>query len=220
MEPHLLSELLSPMPMQDFLHEYYGKKPYARPFVANRYKNMINWSLLDHIMETKHNNCWPAKNGKLHPEQKFTSGSLTSVQARQCFMQGYTILVRHAEQVVAGLSTIAKDFEKLFNKPIDIQLYVTPAQEQGFDWHYDAEDVFVLQSHGEKEFRLRSDSPLAETRNRYEICCHLKAGDWLYIPAGYWHKAIARSDSFHISIGVLTSPQLLETLKSDLLAKK
>lgn len=200
----MLNELISPMPLQEFITQYFGQKPYARPFQAERYKNVLNWKLIDAIMEMQYNDCWVAKNGRLHPNSLYATGTLTSEQARQGFSEGYTILVRHAERIVAGLSQIAKDFQKLFAKHIDIQLYVTPSHEEGFDWHFDAEDVFVLQSHGEKEFRLRVDSPYENDRSKYEIICHLKAGDWLYIPAGYWHKAKALTDSFHISIGVLT----------------
>ena len=42
-------------------------------------------------------------------------------------------------------------------------------------------------------------------KNKTEIHCWLKAGDWLYIPKGYWHKARALKDSFHLSVGVLNT---------------
>jgi 50S ribosomal protein L16 3-hydroxylase len=32
--------------------------------------------------------------------------------------------------------------------------------------------------------------------------CNLRAGDWLYIPAGYWHRTLAVSESISLSVGI------------------
>jgi ribosomal protein L16 Arg81 hydroxylase len=32
--------------------------------------------------------------------------------------------------------------------------------------------------------------------------CTLGAGDWLYLPAGYWHRAQAGAESISLSVGV------------------
>jgi ribosomal protein L16 Arg81 hydroxylase len=46
--------------------------------------------------------------------------------------------------------------------------------------------------------------------------CDLIAGDWLYVPAGYWHVARADEDSLSISIGVAapTAMDLFDELRS------
>jgi 50S ribosomal protein L16 3-hydroxylase len=36
------------------------------------------------------------------------------------------------------------------------------------------------------------------------IASTLVAGDWLYIPRGWWHMARAADDSLSISVGVLS----------------
>ena len=36
------------------------------------------------------------------------------------------------------------------------------------------------------------------------IACTLIAGDWLYIPRGFWHVALASRDALSISVGLLT----------------
>src|SRR4051812_34420133 len=35
--------------------------------------------------------------------------------------------------------------------------------------------------------------------------CMLAAGDWLYIPAGYWHRTQAGEESISLSVGVLSA---------------
>ena len=42
-----------------------------------------------------------------------------------------------------------------FHAPVDIQVYLTPDQHQAFGWHYDLEEVFIIQVQGCKEYSLR-----------------------------------------------------------------
>ncbi len=99
---------------------------------------------------------------------------------------------------------------------MDVHLYSTPGESFGFGWHYDVEDVFILQLEGTKQYSLRKNTvnpwPVLENMPqdlRYErelmpmLQCELAAGDWLYIPHGYWHKADARSDSLSLAVGVM-----------------
>src|SRR5690606_35223977 len=92
----------------------------------------------------------------------------------------------------------------------------TPGGRHGFGWHYDAEDVFILQTTGRKEYSLRKNTvnpwPLMETlpaNMKYErelmplMQCLLAAGDWLYIPHGYWHMGRADEDAISLAVGVL-----------------
>ena len=45
------------------------------------------------------------------------------------------------------------------------------------------------------------------------------AGDWLYIPAGYWHRGESTEESISLAIGVMSSPALdvFDALRSRLL---
>src|SRR5690606_29599300 len=116
---------------------------------------------------------------------------------RRLLDESYTIGIRHAERHYAPLAELAAAFHTDFAAAVDIHVYVTPAGQPGFGWHYDAEDVFILQTHGAKQWSLRKNTvnpwPLVETipqdmRYRAELMplsrCTLAAGDWLYIPAG------------------------------------
>lgn len=83
------------------------------------------------------------------------------------FSSGYTILIRHAERHFGPLAELAGGFSADLLEPVDIHMYCMPASQFGFGWHYDAEDVFVLQTQGEKEYSLRKNTvkpwPLVET---------------------------------------------------------
>jgi ribosomal protein L16 Arg81 hydroxylase len=40
------------------------------------------------------------------------------------------------------------------------------------------------------------------------MTCRLEAGDWLYIPSGWWHIARTQTASIHLSIGVMPVTRL------------
>lgn len=210
-ESSILKELLGKESWQHFSEYYLNKRPYAAPFNASIFIGLISWPILTEIFHA-HNDCWLPRYGNLNAG----SGKLNQDQALRYFACGHTVLVRHAEEAHPIFKSIADNFKSVFGRAIDIQIYVTPQGEEGFDWHYDVEDVFIIQSQGEKEFTLlpntvtprplpimRKENFFAQEIRRPEIKCLLKAGDWLYIPAGYWHKATAVTDSFHLSVGVL-----------------
>lgn len=218
----ILEELLKPLSFEEFREAYLFKMPYAAPFNARQFEGLISWPLLNEIFASGHKDCWLPKQGLLPEDPILNTGQLTAEQGRSQYGKGRTVLVRHAEKAHPKLAAIAEDFHRLLKDPIDIQLYCTPAGEEGFNWHYDSEEVFVIQSFGEKEFRLRKNtvnpwpSPLNMGKDLHfeaevpspEIRCHLKAGDWLYIPSGWWHKAQAVTESCHLSVGVMARTPL------------
>jgi ribosomal protein L16 Arg81 hydroxylase len=157
-------------------------------------------------------------------------------EAESLAAEGCTLLVRNAQRHDAALAELAAGFERDFRGPVNIHIYATPAGRFGFGWHYDAEEVFILQTEGKKEFALRKNTvnpwPLEETLPtdmRYEreimplMRCLLAPGDWLYIPCGYWHRAEAREMSISLAIGVMAPaaldlfdflrPRLLDSLR-------
>jgi 50S ribosomal protein L16 3-hydroxylase len=98
---------------------------------------------------------------------------------------------------------------------VHIQLFVTPAGTHSFGWHYDFEDVFIVQATGVKEYFLRDNTVERQRargtcpdfeRFRQEISplatVRLLQRDWLYIPSRWWHVAKCIEDSLSISVGV------------------
>jgi ribosomal protein L16 Arg81 hydroxylase len=138
------------------------------------------------------------------------------------------MFVRRAERYYPPLGNLAEEFRCAFQAPIDVHFFCTPPAAEGFGWHYDVEDVFILQTQGSKSYRLRKNTvnpwPLVETTPddlTYEaerslaMECRLHAGDWLYIPPGYWHTTQAEEMSISLSVGVMspTAIDLLDVLR-------
>jgi ribosomal protein L16 Arg81 hydroxylase len=102
---------------------------------------------------------------------------------------------------------------------VQVNAYVTPSQSRGFDDHYDVHDVFVLQTSGEKRWRLHPPVQVAPLRDQpwngrqaeveqaaRQAPSHeftLGPGDCLYLPRGWLHSATALGGvSIHLTIGV------------------
>jgi bifunctional lysine-specific demethylase and histidyl-hydroxylase NO66 len=103
---------------------------------------------------------------------------------------------------------------------IHTNAYLTPAEAQGFDHHWDTHDVLVLQLEGEKHWQVHGaplpfpapDQVCAAYRD--EIAQHvstqrplidtvLAPGDVLYLPRGFIHAArTAQHYSLHITLGL------------------
>jgi len=137
------------------------------------------------------------------------------------FDDGYTLAVRNAQRHDGQLQKLAADFQRNFLAPVDVHLYCTPGSQFGFSWHFDAEEVFILQTAGSKKYSLRKNTvhpwPLVETMGpdlgyEHEIMplmqCRLEAGDWLYIPAGYWHRGESVENSISLAVGVMAPAAL------------
>lgn len=228
----VLKQLLGSDSPAAFMQEHFLRLPFALAGGCSHLAACGDWPVVERVLS--------------HPEadiivgsaeQRYEGKSPTSLEeARQLLSQGLTVGVRHAERHDDSLAELARGFATDFAAPIDIHLYCTPAGRPGFGWHYDAEDVFVLQTRGKKEWWLRKNTvnpwPLVETLPKdmkYEreimpaIRCLLAAGDWLYIPAGYWHRTECLEESISLSVGIespsamsvfdFLRPQLLESLR-------
>jgi len=208
-----LADLLGSTPVATFLERHYRRLPYARQDGCRHLAHLADWAVIERVVADPESDSRASRQGAL-----WDGGRLESVQtARRLVADGYTVCLHHAERHDPALAALATEFRRELAAPVDIHLYCTPAAQPGLGWHYDAEDVFVLQTGGGKEWSLRKNTvnpwPLIETlprdmRHEREVMpmlrCRLEAGDWLYIPGGYWHRTEAGAEeSMSLSVGVM-----------------
>jgi len=221
---HHLNALFRELAAATFVERYLHQLPIAVPHGAEHVRELGTLEVLDVIAAHPEANVQRSRRGQWWPGNERPSPA----ELRQSLADGWTIFVRHAERYYPLLAELANEFRCAFQAPIDVHFFCTPAATEGFGWHYDVEDVFILQTHGSKTYRVRKNTvnpwPLVETTPddlSYEaerslaMECRLNAGDWLYIPPGYWHAAQAEELSLSLSVGVLstTAIDLLELLR-------
>jgi 50S ribosomal protein L16 3-hydroxylase len=208
----MLTEWLKDESVDAFLARHFQKAPLARPSAAKSAVPLLDWSVIERIVSQRvRPDMLVVRNGRL-----LDPAPQTFAELRALFAQGYSLVLRRTERHDPSLAGLARTFAPQLEGDVSIQLYLTPQGFHSFGWHYDCEDVFIAQTMGTKEYFLRTNTvnpaPTLDAMPRdmhFEretsptVASTLIAGDWLYVPRGWWHVARAVEDSMSISIGVL-----------------
>jgi 50S ribosomal protein L16 3-hydroxylase len=191
----------------------FGREPFAAPGGAALVAPLLTWEVLHRVLlapppvdvltvRAGELVRGPAPRGRHDVERLFGSGVST--------------VVRAGERHDPGLSTLATAFEAAAGGEAHVQLYATPGGTNSYGWHFDFEEVFIVQTAGTKNYYFRrntvaSDVALGDhldftaiTRETSPIyAARLVPGDWLYIPSRWWHLVKCETDSLSISTGVM-----------------
>jgi bifunctional lysine-specific demethylase and histidyl-hydroxylase NO66 len=133
----------------------------------------------------------------------------------RAFDDGATIVLQALHRHWPPVARFCRDLELTLTHPVQANAYVTPPTSRGFDVHHDTHDVFVLQTHGRKRWRVYR--PLVELAGPEQpwkdslgdpgnpiMEAELSPGDALYVPRGFPHDAEAREEvSIHVTVGIL-----------------
>jgi 50S ribosomal protein L16 3-hydroxylase len=219
-----LQQLFSGASLKVFVDEYLHRLPLALPDVAEGFRSWASWDTVGQLATTTGVDVLLVRDGETLRLE--ADGSLASLQ-NYC-SGGWTIRMRNVQQHSEAIGGLAASFKETFRGSVNVHLYVTPSGHRGLGWHYDAEDVFILQTAGAKEYLLRKNTvhpwPLEETMPenlRYErelmplSRVMLDAGDLLYIPCGYWHRTESPQGSagaaISLAVGIM-SPSAIDLL--------
>ena len=141
-------------------------------------------------------------------------GSLNLNQLYAAYADGYTVVVNEIERFWQPLKALCLQMSNQLSHHTVANMYLTPKNEKALLPHYDTHDVFVIQVHGKKHWKIYDtevESPLLHSfqpifqreqlKNVRDIT--LYAGDVMYMPRGVPHEAYTSDDSsLHLTIGV------------------
>ncbi len=142
---------------------------------------------------------------------------------------GATIVLQALHVHWHPLAVFCRHLEEALGHSVQANAYYTPRASQGFSLHHDTHDVLVLQIAGEKRWLVHEpllELPLKDQRWSPELGkpgaptddLVLKAGDTLYLPRGWLHRAeTSTADSLHLTIGI-TAYTWLDALRAALAA--
>jgi 50S ribosomal protein L16 3-hydroxylase len=192
-----------------FREQHLQRAPFAKPSTVATPGALLDWDLLGAVLsaDVAADALVVAAGNRLpYPPPR----SLDELRAY--FRMGIGLCLRQTQRCHPALRRIADAFESELGTA-DVQIFVTPGGTHGFGWHYDDEDVFILQTAGLKDYYFRANtisqsaaSPSVFARYAEEssvlLTATLIAGDFLYLPARWWHMARCRETSLSISVGV------------------
>jgi hypothetical protein len=216
----LLETWLSPQSVDEFIRVHLGQEPLARPDVAAGASPLLSWDTLEaHLQRARGEDVLVVRGGRLsgQPPPRTLAG------ARALLERGTGFVVRASERRSPEMAAFAAGFAPALPGPVKLQLFATPPDAHGFGWHWDAEHVFIAQTAGVKDYYFRPNSvsgasgrpdfrEIARETSAISMA-RLHPGDWLYIPARWWHVAVCREDSLSISVGIALAAACLASAR-------
>jgi 50S ribosomal protein L16 3-hydroxylase len=204
----VIADWLGTLSLPEFATAYLGQSPLAQPATACQARSLLDWEVLDRVLGATPDALVVSRGEVLNvPPPRSVA------QLRTYFAAGVGLCIRHAEHHDRGLASVAAAFEQLGRA--HVQLFITPGRTHGFGWHYDDEDVFIAQTAGRKDYYFRANTVASNEAARPAMFARfagessvlhmatLLAGDFLYVPARWWHMALCHEDALSISVGVL-----------------
>jgi ribosomal protein L16 Arg81 hydroxylase len=219
-----LERLIYPLELETFISHYWERQPLV--LTRNNpsfYQDILSLSDVDHILShlsIRSSDIRIVQNGQTVPISKLTSaganlsaGGLESVY--QQYRNGSTLNLLFLHEHWPPLKKLCQSIAAELSAGVQLNVYLTPPNERGLKTHYDTHDVFVLQTHGAKRWRIY-DSPIrlplfddqyvadvSKDPGEPAVELDLNSGDLLYIPRGYLHDAVSlESSSLHLTIGI------------------
>ncbi len=217
--------------MEEFAEQVWGHRIALSRHGPGAYDDLLTLDAVDDLV-SRHGLRTPflrvARSGSTVPTARYTRGGgvgagigdqVDDAALARLFADGCTLVLQGLHRLHAPLMDFAQQLGADLGHPVQVNAYVTPAQNQGFSDHYDVHDVFVLQVAGQKRWRIHDpvhrhplrDQPWTDRRAAVEAAAGthpsldvvLGPGDALYLPAGYLHAAQALGQvSAHLTVGV------------------
>ncbi len=206
--PSDISQLLGGLSPLDFLRRYWHKKPLLIRRAIPGFKSPLSKSALFRLAGrddvesrrvSRRGRTWSLEPGPLTPAR------LRAPPARE-----WTLLVQGVDLRHAGASEVLHRFDFIPAARLDDLMISYAVDGGGVGPHFDSYDVFLLQAHGRRRWRVSTQrdktlvtgAPLKILRNfQPEHEYLLEPGDMLYLPPGCAHEGVAVGESMTCSIG-------------------
>lgn len=211
-----LARLIAPLSLDEFLGDYYDRRPVHLPGDAARARDLLTRESLERLLR---------HGGQHGPVFSFPSSfeGATDDPVAAYLDAGYPIVINAARGASREIQRICTDLGVALQANVWPNVYATGTAGAPLNMHFDAHDVLVVQCEGEKEWRissLRADRPvdvpemqaavneaIAATREqafaRVSMTFTVKPGDVIYIPRGQFHVATTpRGRSLHITFAI------------------
>lgn len=235
--PSTLAELVAPLSEESFMTLLRERKlTLLRHAGADRYDSLMNWKLLVEMIE--HGQHPPSlaefrliQEGQIPPPDRWLKkkpsgeGNMVDVPRFMAFMDhGFSLSVTRIDDYAPHLKKLSDSIRSTLREQIKVGVIVTTGEGGAFRLHYDPEDLIILQVEGRKRWKIFGPPvvnpivgmtppppPPEDTLLFDEV---LDPGDFLFLPAGNWHRCEnASSRSLHLGI-FFQPPNGLDVIKS------
>ncbi|KRV70470.1 MULTISPECIES: cupin domain-containing protein [Pseudomonas] len=221
MNPAIPLQLLGGISADEFLRDYWQKKPllvrqaipgFESPLEADELAGLSLEDSVESRIVLEHGNTpWEMRRGP------FSEDTYKELPERD-----WTLLVQAVDQFVPEVAELLEHFKFLPSWRIDDVMISYAAPGGGVGPHFDNYDVFLLQGHGRRRWKVGqlcdADSPMLQHADLRILADFqqsdewvLEPGDMLYLPPRVAHYGIAEDECMTYSVG-FRAPSAAEVL--------
>ncbi|MGI9492953.1 MAG: cupin domain-containing protein, partial [Geminicoccaceae bacterium] len=219
--PFSFDEIMAPIGAERFMAEYEGKKPLHLKGAADKFAEVMTWSLLDELLSQA--TIWSNQSLVLVLEKESIPATQYCAPAacRDCgqvlrpdpakvqtyLRQGATLVANDIDHLSRGMTAFSKAMEQALGGKVQGNLYCSSKRRQGFAAHFDTHDVYAVHVEGTKTWHIyegRATDPIAhpmfktlgrehheKAKGKLLMGVQMEPGDLLYLPRGQYHDALA-----------------------------
>ena len=200
------STLLGNITPAEFLRDYWHKKPLLIRQAIPGFKPLLTLAALTEMARQNHiesrlitsvDGEWDMQHGPLE--------KLPPTSQKQ-----WTMLVQGANLYHKGADALLRQFRFIADARLDDLMISYATDGGGVGPHFDSYDVFLLQAHGKRRWRIGAQKDLSLVEGKpLKILANftpeeefvLEPGDMLYLPPHYAHDGVAEGECMTYSIG-------------------
>lgn len=228
------ASLLAPLTQEEFFASIRDRRPAHVPGPPDKFAFAMSWDALNRILDqsaiwTPQTLRLVLDTVPVPPEQYARQGTgrdgrptrlVDFERVRALVGRGAAIVLNDTETLTPGMKRIAEILGETPGGRVQGNLYCSWKKHQAFGAHFDTHDVFAMQVIGEKIWRIyqrhfrdpvnhpaftQLDRAFHEKHKGALLMeVHMRPGDLLYIPAGFYHEALAESGaSVHVAFGIV-----------------
>jgi lysine-specific demethylase/histidyl-hydroxylase NO66 len=228
-----LNELLHPITPAQFHADYDDRKPLHIPAGDGAAKrSLLDWArfnqLLDQTTIWNGDTLKLVYNGEPIPPEQYCIEAQTRTgwtlrpspaKVQPLLAMGASAICGDVQELIPGVKALSRDLSSTFAGAVGANVYCSFGGVHAFETHFDPHHVFAVQVEGEKIWNLytnRADSPVdlptdrveaqrwfAQTRGPLMQEVHMRPGDVLYLPRGWYHDArTVEGASLHVTLSV------------------
>jgi hypothetical protein len=243
-----LEEIISPIMIGDFMGHYLRKEFCHISGDRSRFCSLFPWQVLNDILH-EHRLDYPRlrliRNGETLPPLSYLDYLTDRRGARytrvkpaglaQELANGAMLHLAGVDELHQPISLMADSLAARLKSQITVNICAGIRDSRGFATHWDGHDVFVMQIHGRKYWRVygitqpnplrlgvgMDTAPATDKPNSPTWEGIIEEGDVLYLPRGCWHSAQGTDvPTFHLTVGIInpTGIDFLAWLREELLA--
>jgi hypothetical protein len=227
-----LEDLVAPLTEAEFLELLRVRSiRFHRGSGENRYSDLLTWRSLRNMIET---GAVPAEALRVTKEAAvippffyLENGKVTGDRLDRLLSSGASLIIAALSPHVPALNALCASISDRTAETIVAGAIATRGDGGALACHFDEDDLFIVQLEGSKRWQIYGppvQNPVAGMDASSELKGEpvfdevLRPGDFLFLPAGYWHQCANERD-LSLHLGIFFKPHTAYYAVKSLLAK-